>query len=95
MIKLERSLTRTLISFTIGLVITLMVGVILAWLMPWLFYELNPIISMLIASTGWPYQDLFMKVGWFGSSFVIGILLAMLFNFPIQAIRARIARRAS
>lgn len=95
MIKPERTLSRTLISFTIGLVICLMAGAILAGLLPWLFYELNPVISVLIARAGWPYQDLIMKIGWFGSSFVGGVLLAMLFYLPAQRIRARLARRRS
>lgn len=93
MIKPERTFFNTLTNFIIGLVITLMVGAILAWLMPLLFYELNPIISLLVARTGWPYQDLMLQIGWFGSSFVVGILLAMMFHLPIQWIRGRIESR--
>jgi uncharacterized membrane protein YqaE (UPF0057 family) len=93
MIQPERSATNTLINFIIGLVICTVVGAILVFLMPWLFYELNPVISQLIAAFRLPYQDLVLKVGWFGSAFVIGVLLAMMLNYPTQRIRAGIKRR--
>jgi putative flippase GtrA len=93
MIQPERSTTNTLTNFTIGLVISTMVGAILVFLMPWLFFELNPVISQLIAAFRLPYQDLVLKVGWYGSAFVIGVLLAMMLNYPTQRIRASIKRR--
>lgn len=93
MIKPERSATNTLINFTIGLVICTVVGVILVFLMPLLFYELNPVISQLIATFRLPYQDLVLKVGWFGSAFVIGVLLALMLNYPTQRILGSIKRR--
>jgi len=91
--KPKRSFTKILISIVIGLVISVIVGAILAWLITWIFPEVNPFISQLITAFGLPYEELIMKAGWFGFSFVAGLLLTMMFNLPVQWIRARIAKR--
>ena len=91
--KPKRSFTKVLISIAIGLVISVIVGALLAWAIAWVFPVVNPMLSQLITFFGLPYQELIMKVGWFGLCFVAGLVLTTMFNMPIQWIRARIERR--
>ena len=91
--KPKRSFTKVLINIAIGLVISVIVGAILAWLIAWIFPGVNPLLSQLITFFGLPYQELIMKVGWFGFSFVAGISLTMMINLPVQWIKARLEWR--
>jgi uncharacterized membrane protein len=89
----KRPSSKNSTNVIIGLVISVIVGAILAGLLPWAFYELNPIISLLIMAFQWPNQDLIIKVVWYGFTFIVGFLLAMAIYFLVQRTRAFIARR--
>lgn len=91
--KPKRSFTKILINLAIGLVLSVIVGALLAWAIAWVFPAVNPMLSQLITFFGLPYQELIVKVGWFGFSFVAGLVLTTMFNLPIQWIRVRLERR--
>jgi hypothetical protein len=88
----SRSIKNILINIFVGLVISAIVGAILTWLIAWIFPQVNPPLSQILTSFDLPYQELILKLGWFGFAFGAGLALTMAVNLPVQWIRSRLQR---